>query len=548
MSDQDALLDAIREHPDEDTPRLAYADWLDEHAPDTGPSPARGPSARADYIRVQCALAGRPYDSPEYPALLELEEELARWLDAHAGSSHPELPDDLEWTKSFSYGADESYRRGFPEEVEYTDYDEEPEENVERITVALEEAFTSVTIRSLRLGDAYGAEIEGLANNPVSARLRGLFLDYIADDDEAAAVRGIVGSEHLTGLRRLGLEFPLSPTDARALAQAQNLGALESLALDEMTPAGMKTLSAAKWFRGLRALRLWMNNRDTLRALSELPPMPHLVELELAGEVVPTVAAVRRLVAADSFPRLARLDLERVHLTPEMFAVLARAPWPLRHLRVSDVAIRKAGAEALAGAAFAGSLRVLELRDCKITAGGVQTLAGAPALAGLRHLTLHGNPIGPGGLTALARSPHLRGLRLLDLSGCNGPKAALDTAAVQTFLAALNMPELRHLMMNGLPVGVRGARTIAAGGTFANLTRLGLDDCGLRESGAQALCESTALPGLTVLDLRANNAGKGLAKLASPKVFPRLGHCDLLRNRVPKPLLTKLGKRPALQV
>jgi uncharacterized protein (TIGR02996 family) len=32
VSDEDALLAAIREHPDEDTPRLAYADWLDEHA------------------------------------------------------------------------------------------------------------------------------------------------------------------------------------------------------------------------------------------------------------------------------------------------------------------------------------------------------------------------------------------------------------------------------------------------------------------------------------------------------------------------------------
>jgi uncharacterized protein (TIGR02996 family) len=37
VSDGDALLAAIRAHPDEDVPRLAYADWLDE----TGVSPAR---------------------------------------------------------------------------------------------------------------------------------------------------------------------------------------------------------------------------------------------------------------------------------------------------------------------------------------------------------------------------------------------------------------------------------------------------------------------------------------------------------------------------
>ena len=31
MSDEDALLAAIIAAPDDDTPRLVYADWLDEH-------------------------------------------------------------------------------------------------------------------------------------------------------------------------------------------------------------------------------------------------------------------------------------------------------------------------------------------------------------------------------------------------------------------------------------------------------------------------------------------------------------------------------------
>lgn len=46
MSDEDALLSAISSHPDEDTPRLVYADWLDEH----------GRHARAEFIRVQIAV------------------------------------------------------------------------------------------------------------------------------------------------------------------------------------------------------------------------------------------------------------------------------------------------------------------------------------------------------------------------------------------------------------------------------------------------------------------------------------------------------------
>jgi uncharacterized protein (TIGR02996 family) len=50
MSDETALLAAIRANPDEDTPRLVYADWLQEHSQ----------PERAEFIRLQCAAARLP--------------------------------------------------------------------------------------------------------------------------------------------------------------------------------------------------------------------------------------------------------------------------------------------------------------------------------------------------------------------------------------------------------------------------------------------------------------------------------------------------------
>lgn len=47
MSDEDALAAAIIANPDEDTPRLAYADWIQEH----------GSEDRAELIRLQCLRA-----------------------------------------------------------------------------------------------------------------------------------------------------------------------------------------------------------------------------------------------------------------------------------------------------------------------------------------------------------------------------------------------------------------------------------------------------------------------------------------------------------
>jgi uncharacterized protein (TIGR02996 family) len=46
MSDDTAFLHAVIEHPDDDGPRLVYADWLDEQG-----------DPRGEFIRVQCELA-----------------------------------------------------------------------------------------------------------------------------------------------------------------------------------------------------------------------------------------------------------------------------------------------------------------------------------------------------------------------------------------------------------------------------------------------------------------------------------------------------------
>jgi uncharacterized protein (TIGR02996 family) len=51
MSDEDALLTAIAAHPDEDTPRLVYADWLDEH----------DQPLHAEFIRIQIEIARKEH-------------------------------------------------------------------------------------------------------------------------------------------------------------------------------------------------------------------------------------------------------------------------------------------------------------------------------------------------------------------------------------------------------------------------------------------------------------------------------------------------------
>ena len=62
MTHDEAFLQAILEAPDDDAPRLIYADWLEEQG-----------DPRGAFIRVQCQLARMAEDDPRRPAL-EVEE------------------------------------------------------------------------------------------------------------------------------------------------------------------------------------------------------------------------------------------------------------------------------------------------------------------------------------------------------------------------------------------------------------------------------------------------------------------------------------------
>src|SRR5579883_2623623 len=81
MPDAEAFLAAILADPDADGPRLVYADWLDEH----------GDPDRAEFIRVQIALARMAEDDGRRAALVARERELIgalrdRWLREYTES------------------------------------------------------------------------------------------------------------------------------------------------------------------------------------------------------------------------------------------------------------------------------------------------------------------------------------------------------------------------------------------------------------------------------------------------------------------------------
>ena len=100
MTEREALLRAVCENPDDDTPRLVFADWLDEN----------GEPERAEFIRLQCGFqsmfSGYDISTKERPAKFH---RMHRLQEQHGTKWRRELPTfgrpgDVVWQRFFYRG------------------------------------------------------------------------------------------------------------------------------------------------------------------------------------------------------------------------------------------------------------------------------------------------------------------------------------------------------------------------------------------------------------------------------------------------------------
>lgn len=193
MNDRDSFLRAILAAPDDDVPRLIFADWLDEN----------GEPERAEFIRVQCELAGlreeasalqdiimpampsdilwkgKPCSSEQFDRLWRAWYLIGRERDLLLpGEFHfaQPIPNLLGWTMVHQPGEfDWTFRRGFVEEIacswedwarptrktdgSFTKIGERPNERLETMADAIRAATPLKTVRlTTRLPGGFGGE------------------------------------------------------------------------------------------------------------------------------------------------------------------------------------------------------------------------------------------------------------------------------------------------------------------------------------------------------------------------------------------------------
>jgi uncharacterized protein (TIGR02996 family) len=413
MDDHEALVAAIAANPDDDAPRLAFADWLEE----------RGDAARAGFVRDQVLLDRTPPGSDEYRQLHRrttdtLRANLPAWIQpacdlfGQPASWKPmrrpgrglavaivgEVPRAslvfrhvLDWL---------AFERGDIGAVggSFNSKDDAP--NLARLLVR--HPITTLALRSFHPASWDSAGI-GQLN-----QIRELTWNRLFEDDHALT---LFAEWPWTNLRRLALPRP--------------------------TIEGIDRFCRTPVARRLDGLKMELN-AGPIAALARFPLDDRLRHFALLPLEIVSSAATAKAVAALSTmafrPTLKRLDLAGCRLGDAGLAALARGEiWiRLRTLALDRNRFGDPGWRDFVRGRRTPELRALAASRNFITNDGAARLGDSPLMATLEFLDLRSNRIEGRGAIALARRLVDGPLKKLLLSG--NPIADRDRATIRNIL------------------------------------------------------------------------------------------------------------------
>ncbi|MFT3707354.1 MAG: TIGR02996 domain-containing protein [Archangium sp.] len=431
----DALLADLIAHPDDDAPRLVYADFLLER------SAEQRDRDRGEFIQLSCELAKLDDAAAEVraPKVRRAMELLGAWELQWVDSLLAPLPrrrtsllSDVDWT--WSRGFIERYRRaGFSNSNDFS-------------AGEMEQITRRTPMRDVWVTLAGSLPTTTFLARPWLSSLRALSVEFkvLADSIEAFCT-----TRALHSLKHLSVRFN-DQRQVHVLAKhAASFTKLESL---ELTfPDGalerdtLQVISELHF--GPRLKHFGWNHESTPEQLFDLPfPLESLALLHhSAGQV-----SLRGLIAAPrAFPSLRKLQL-RGSWSFAALAELLASRGSFKELRLHG-ATSEPGFLRLIERANLESLEVFALsRAVAFGDREVEAFAAATQLSRLRELELRGLQITNAGAKALLAAPHLQRLRKLSLRQ-NQRIGAAQFASVAGF------EELESLDLRENSIPARGA-------------------------------------------------------------------------------------------
>lgn len=372
------FLAAVIADPDSDGPRLIYADWLEEN----------GDEARAELIRIQCALAGATDEELEqHPqsrrnAVL-LSQNYDRWTlplnrilfpGGEADWWQPirtvlsRAADVLQfgpywWSDRYVnrlLGRNWQFRRGFPQKL-----------NARSgiILPVAAEIVSRTPLRSLSVQLDQSHTIFDVTQNKDWKCLRSL--SVVGNGGPPVGLSEAVIAPNLANVRSFSLQnFSFVRSDFELLAASELLDRLERLNIsaslanraDRLEPL-LKRLPVSTLCR-LTLSNLWSENQTT-GVIDQLPSMDQLTHLDLATNFI-----------GDA----------------DLGTLLDRLP-ALTHLNLAGTGLTDLGLRSILRSNRLRQLRYLNLAETAIPDQSALDLVDAPNLVGTTRINLRGVPL-----------------------------------------------------------------------------------------------------------------------------------------------------------
>lgn len=284
MTKERDLLDAVTAAPDDDGPRLVFADWIEEH----------GDPERAEFIRLQIRLAGIDEYDPDFKRLANRESELLR-------------ENDFRWKIPNLKGRQE-FQRGFVDFV-WT--------RADRLSLDAEMINQTPTVTSLRVSGA-DHRLGDVAKLPFLHRLRKLDFsnNTLPARDQLLHFFERVKLPSLSGLALRN--NMLWPEQLAALAVHPAFPRLRFVDVsgNPLGDEGMGIVANEQAFRDLRTLVFRSNRLDISHAvhgpgatfLGQAKSLMALRHLDLNGHTIGDEGVIA-IGSSEKMPRLEWLDL-----------------------------------------------------------------------------------------------------------------------------------------------------------------------------------------------------------------------------------------------
>ncbi len=316
MDERRALMAAIIANPDDDTPRLVFADWLQEHGDEHD-------RARAEFIRLQVETARLPERDKKRKKLDIAAEKLAKehhatWLAPLTAFVHQLSTDPNLISRSSYLGL---FERGLLKKL----YVESPKFLQKRYQKVFPDALAAVGLETL----SFYTPATRVGKLPASPVFRWVArIECPAVDD--AAFEALGTSPHFAHISALELtQIKISDSGLRAFAQMTGTSQLRKFAVTNQSP--MRYTKPKFTATGILAL---LNS----------PRLPALTVLEVRGPTAEKFGTAE-FFAATSLAKLTQLELNvRVKLA-DVIACPHLAN--LRELRLDDVDMTEGDADAL---------------------------------------------------------------------------------------------------------------------------------------------------------------------------------------------------------